>query len=31
MKTVIINNKEVPLVELNDAQVTTKISNKNIR
>jgi|TARA_R110002020_G_scaffold94446_1_gene227257 hypothetical protein len=28
MKTVIINNKEVPLVELNDAQVTTKISNK---
>ena len=28
MKTIIINNKEVPHIELNDAQVITKISNK---
>ena len=28
MKTVIVNNKEVPLVELSDAEVITTISNK---
>ena len=27
MKTVIVNNKEVPLIELDDAQVITTISN----
>ena len=28
MKTIIVNNKEVPFVELPDAQVITTISNK---
>ena len=31
MKTVIVNNKEVPLVELNDAEVITTISNKKTK
>ena len=31
MKTVIVNNKEVPLVELSDAEVITTISNKKTR
>ena len=31
MKTVIVNNKEVPLVELSDAKVITTISNKKTR
>ena len=31
MKTVIVNNKEVPLVELSDAEVITTISNRKTR